>query len=173
MEHRPFPPGATRPPQSKFPWPLVAILVAAAMLAAIIWLVPTSNKAATAVLDNPASQTNVLRLSAIRLAPQDVAGAANVDVYGQATNAGPREINGAMASGEFKDKNGATIYEAQRPVERVEIKERNEDVSPKDLGEDPIKPGQTVDFRVRFDQVPATWNHEPPQLTVMRVVETK
>lgn len=173
MEPRPFPTNATRPPQSKFPWPLIAILAAAVMLGLIIWLVPSTNKAATSVLDNPASQANVLRLSAIRLAPQDVAGAANVDVYGQATDAGPRGINGAMVSGVFQDKNATTIYEAQKPVERVDTKGKNDDVTPKDLSEQPIKPGQTVDFRVRFDQVPATWNHEPPQLTVIRVVETK
>ena len=32
MEHKPFPPDATKPPQSKFPWPLVALAVAVVLL---------------------------------------------------------------------------------------------------------------------------------------------
>lgn len=173
MEHRPFPPDATKPPESKFPWPLVAIIAAAVMLALIIWLIPSTNKAATSNLNNTASQTNVLRIDAITMAPQDAAGVANVDVYGQATNAGSRVINGAAVSAVFKDKNGVSIYEQQRPMERVDTKKKNEDTMAKSLDQEPIKPGQTVEFRARFEQVPATWNHESPQLTVTQVVENK
>jgi hypothetical protein len=173
MEHRPFPPNATQPPQSRFPWPLIAIIVAAVMLGLIIWLIPNSNKAASSALDNTDARGNLLRLSQITLAPQDVAGTANVDVYGQATNAGSRVMNGAVVSGTFKDKNGVTIYEQQQPMERADAKSKNADVVAKSLDQEPIKPGQTIGFRVRFDQVPATWNKEPPQLTVVRVVETK
>ena len=171
MEHRPFPPDATKPPESKFPWPIVAILAAIVMLALIIWLVPNTNKAATSNLNNTASQSNLLRIDAITLAPQAAGGAANVDVYGQATNAGSKVINGATVSAVFKDKSGTPIYEQQRPMERVDVNKKNADTTPKSLDQEPIKPGQTVEFRARFEQVPATWNHESPQLTVTQVVE--
>src|SRR5436305_4817996 len=36
MEHRPYPPDATNPPQSKFPWPLIAVIVAAVLLGVIV-----------------------------------------------------------------------------------------------------------------------------------------
>jgi len=32
MEHRPYPPNATKPPQSRFPWPVVALAVAVVLL---------------------------------------------------------------------------------------------------------------------------------------------
>lgn len=171
MAHQPFPRNATNPPQSRFPWPLVAIIVAAGMLALIVWLLPNTNKTATSAMNNPDSRTGLLRLSGISLARQDVAGAANVDVYGQAVNADSNLINGATVAGVFKDRNNVTIYEEQRPVERVDANKKDADAVAKPLNQEPIKPGQTVDFRVRFDQVPATWNHQPPQITVTQVVE--
>ena len=168
MEHRPFPENATKPPQSEFSWPLAAILAAAAMLAVIIWLIPKVNKAA---ISNPEPGTPLLRISALSLAPQDIAGEANVAVYGQATNAAARAISGATVSGTFKDKNGVSIYEERRPMERVSAERKTADVNAGPLDQDPIKPGQTMVFRVRFDQVPATWNHEPPDITLLKVTQ--
>lgn len=173
MAHQPFPRDATKPPQSKWPGPLIAIVVAVIMLAVIVWRIPNSSKSATAALNNPAHQNGLLRLSDITMAQQDVAGAANVDVYGQAVNADSRVLNGAMVSGVFRDRNNTTIYEQQRPLERVDAKKKDADLIAKPLNVEPIKPGQTVDFRVRFDQVPATWNHKAPEMTVTRVVEAK
>jgi hypothetical protein len=168
MEHRPFPENAANPPESKFPWPLAAILAVAAMLAVIVWLIPKVNKAAT---NNPDSGASLLRITAVSLAPQDIAGEANVDVYGQATNTAPRAISGAIVSGTFKDKNGVSIYEEQRPVERVSAERRTADVSAGPLEQDPVKPGQTMVFRVRFDQIPASWNHQSPDIALLKVTQ--
>lgn len=174
MEHRPFPPNATRPPQSRFPWPIIAIIVAAVLLGVIIWLIPnSSNKAATAALDNAPLQSDQLRVSQIQLAQQDVAGTANVDVYGEATNTSRRPISNAVVSAAFKDKNGTVIYEEQQPIERVEMKSKDKDVDVKPLADQAIGPGQTVSFRARFSQVPATWDHKPPEVRVSQVTEKK
>jgi len=170
MAHQPFPHDATKPPQSRFPWPVIAIVAAAVTLAIIIWRVPNANQTAASAMNNPASQNELLRLSGIKLAQQGIAGAANVDVYGQAVNASSNLINEATVSGVFKDRNDVTVYEEQRPLERVDARKKNADAVAKPLSQKPIKPGQTVDFRVRFDQVPATWNHQPPQITVTQVV---
>jgi negative regulator of sigma E activity len=61
MEHQPFPPNSTKPPQSKFPWPLVALAVAAALLIATFWLTPRTNKASTAI-SNTVDQPTVADL---------------------------------------------------------------------------------------------------------------
>jgi hypothetical protein len=174
MEHRPFPPDATKPPQSRFPWPLIAIIVAALCLAAIIWLVPsTRNKAATSALDNAPLQSDQLQVSQIQLAPQDVGGAANVDVYGQAVNTSSRPITNAVVSAIFKNKNGVSVYQEQQPIERIDLKSKDKDLNAKTLDAQPIRPGETISFRVRYSQIPATWDHKPPQVTVTRVTEKK
>src|SRR2546423_13886090 len=63
MEHRPYPPDATNPPQSKFPWPLIAVIVAAVLLGVIVAGIPNTNKAAVGKMDNPDLATSQLRLA--------------------------------------------------------------------------------------------------------------
>ena len=173
MEHRPYPHDATNPPQSKFPWPLIAVIVVAVLLGVIVAVIPNTNKAAVEKMNNPDLATSQLRLAEITVAPQDIAGTANVDVYGEATNMGRRSLIGATVSAVFKDKNGTTIYEEQQPIERVDAKGKNKDVDAKSLGDEPLQPGKTAGFRVRYSQVPATWNHQPPEVTVSQVIQQK
>ena len=111
MEHRPFPPNATQPPQSRFPWPLIALIIAGALLVLTLWLSPSMNKASTREL-NRASQTGQLRLSSVSLAPQEANNQANVDVYGEVSNAGGSPVTSAIISAIFKDKNGDPIVYA-------------------------------------------------------------
>lgn len=153
---------------------MVAIIIAAVALVVIFWVIPnSSNKAATSALNNAPINADQLRVSAVRLAQQDVAGTANVDVYGQATNTSTRSIAEAEVSGTFKDKTGAIVYVEQQPIERVEVSSKDKDVNAKPLTDQPIGAGKTVDFRVRFSQVPATWDHKAPEITVSRVTEKK
>jgi hypothetical protein len=154
---------------------MVAIVIAAVALIVIFWLIPNSNnRAATSALNNAPINADQLRVSGVRLSQQDVAGAANVDVYGQATNTSNRPVSQAVVSGTFKDKTGAIVYVEQEPIERVEVSNsKDKDVNAKPLTDQPIGAGKTVDFRVRFSQVPATWNHKAPEVTVSRVTEQK
>jgi hypothetical protein len=169
MEHKPFPPDATRPPQSKFPWPIFAIIIAAVLLAVTIWFIPRTDRAATRTTDNAPLPANQLQVSEVSVSPQAIAGEANVDVLGQATNTGRTPVIDAVVSATFKDKNGASILVEQQPIERADAKGKARDVETKPFGQDPIRPGQTAGFRVRFSQVPANWNHQPPELTVAQV----
>lgn len=153
---------------------MVAIIIAAVLLVVTFWLIPNSrNKAATSALNNAPINADQLRVSEVRLAQQDVGGAANVDVYGQATNTSTRSIAEAVVSGTFKDKNGAVIYVEKEPIESVEVSSKDKDVNAKPLTDQPISAGKTADFRVRFSQVPPNWDHKAPELTVSQVTEKK
>jgi hypothetical protein len=176
MEHRPYPPNATNPPQSRFPWPLVALAIAVALLIVTLWLSPGINRASTKDA-NTASQAAQLRaaqlrLSAISLSPQEANNQANVDVYGQASNSGARPITSAIVSAVFKDESGAPILTQQKPMERVDLQKR-ETLDEKDFLDDPLKPGQTAGFRVSYTEIPQNWNHEPPELSVLQVTVKK
>jgi hypothetical protein len=172
MEHKPFPPDATKPPQSKFPWPLVALAVAAILLIAIFWLTPRTNKASTAIsntIDQPAAQ---LRISNVRISPQEVNGLANVDVFGDAMNVGGSPVTQAIVSATFHDKNGNSILVQQKPIERADTKNGKVEEA-KALSEDPLKPGQTAGFRVSYSQIPATWDGKAPELSVLQITVPK
>jgi len=172
MEHQPFPPNSTKPPESKFPWPLVALGVAAVLLIATFWLTPRTNKASTAIsntIDQPAAQ---LRISNVRISPQEANGLANVDVFGDAINVGGSPVTQAIVSATFHDKNGNSILVQQQPIERADTKNGKVEEA-KALSEEPLKPGQTAAFRVSYSQIPAAWDHKAPELAVLQVTVPK
>lgn len=172
MEHRPYPPNATNPPQSRFPWPLIALGIALILLVVTLWLSPGINKASTKEA-NMASQSTQLRLSAISLSPQEANNQANVDVFGQASNAGAQPVTSAIISAVFKDKNGNPILTQQKPMERVDLEKKNKALDEKDFLQEPLKPGQAAGFRVSYTEIPQNWNHQPPELSVLQVTIKK
>jgi hypothetical protein len=172
MEHRPFPPDATRPPESKFPWPLVALGVATALLIVTLWLTPRTDKAATGVINKAAETASQLRIDSVRISPEQVNNLASVDVYGEATNTGVRPVSQALVSAMFHDKDGKAFMAQQEPMQRVEVKS-NKVVATKDLAEEPLKPGQTAAFRVSYSQVPGNWDGKPPDLNVLQITVQK
>ena len=172
MEHQPFPRGSTRPPQSKFPWPLAALGVAAALLIVTFWLTPRTDKAATGVVNRSTEPAAQVRISGVRLAQEKADNLANVDVYGDATNPGGRPVTQVLGSAMFHDKDGKTFMAQQEPMQRADVKGGK--VTPaKDLTEEPLKPGQTAGFRVSYSQVPGSWDGKPPELTVLQVTVQK
>jgi hypothetical protein len=171
MEHQPFPPNSTKPPQSKFPWPLVALGVAAALLIVTFWLIPRTNKASTVIntVDQPTAQ---LRISNVRISPQEANGLANVDVFGDAMNVGGSPVTHAIVSATFHDKNGNSILVQQQPIQRADTKDGKVEEA-KALSEEPLKPGQTAPFRVSYSQIPATWDRKAPELSVLQITVPK
>ena len=172
MEHQPFPPNSTKPPESKFPWPIVALCAAAVLLIAVFWLTPRTNKASTAIsntVDQPAAQ---LRISNVRISPQEANSVANVDVFGDAMNVGGSPVTQAVVSATFRDKNGNSILVQQQPIERADTKDGKVQEA-KALSQDPLKPGQSAGFRVSYSQIPATWDHKAPELAVLQVTVPK
>lgn len=171
MEHRPFPPNATKPPQTRIPWPLIALIIAAALLIVTLWLTPRSNRAATKALNTGAPAQLVL--SNLKLAPQTANNQTNVDVYGEVTNTGTQPVTNAIISATFHDAQGNSVLVQQQAMERVNAETKDRGAAPKQLTEDPIEPGKTAGFRVSFAQLPAGWNHQPPDLSVLQVTLQK
>jgi lipopolysaccharide export LptBFGC system permease protein LptF len=172
MEHQPFPPDATKPPQSKFPWPLIALGIAAALLVITLWLTPRTDKAATSAINSATEPTAQVRISEVRISPEQLNNLANVNVYGQATNTGTRTVTQVLVSAMFHDKDGKSFMAQQEPMQRADVKGTNV-VDAKDLSEEPLKPGQSAPFRVTYTQVPGNWDGKPPELNVMQVTVQK
>jgi hypothetical protein len=113
-----------------------------------------------------------VRISDIRISPQNVNGLSNVDVYGQATNTGRLPVTGAVVSAIFRDKDGKPLLTQQEPMQIADAK-KVEVPAVKDLSEKPLKPGQTTAFRVNYSQVPGSWDGKPPELTILQVTVQK
>ena len=172
MEHQPFPPGSTKPPQSKFPWPLAALCIAVALLVVTLWIIPRTDKAATGTMNRTTEPTAQVRLAGVRIVPTQANNLANVDVYGEATNTGTRPVTQVLLSAAFHDKDGKTFMAQQEPMQRADVK-GDKVAGTKDLTEEPLKPGQTAGFRVSYSQVPGNWDGKPPELSVLQVAVQK
>lgn len=158
--------------KANFPWPLVALAVAVVLLVAVFWLTPRTDKTATSAINSSTEPSPQVRIAYVRIAPQNVNGLSNVDVYGQATNTGSRPITQAIVSAVFRDKNGNPLLTQQEPMQTADSK--NVEVpAVKDLSEKPLKPGQATAFRVRYSQVPGTWDGKPPELSILQVTVQK
>ncbi len=75
-----------------------------------------------------------------------------VEIQGKITNTGDRPLQVVEVVCVFYD-----------PYNRVVFRERVPIVSAKMGG---LKPGETKSFRLPFDTIPETWNHQLPQLVI-------
>jgi hypothetical protein len=154
-----------------FPWPLLAIIAAVAILIAIIvWLpqVPKLSPAPTGA-EVPAQPTgNQIQFSGLKLTAAPLGNAFYLD--GLLLDRGSTEITGMQVQINFLGQNGQIVGSQTRPV--GEMNERF-DLKSEDLADRPVKPGETRPVRIYFDHAPASWNKQLPQLAVTEVTATK
>ena len=153
-------------PESRFPWPLVAILVAGLLLAAIIAYMPRSPKPAT---PPPAAATipdqpflDELQLTQLNVSTSPVGG--QIYVLGQLQNTGNHEITGITVDAVFHDQAGAVIQRQTRPLSAMAATDAS---SVSSFADNPLKPNTQRNFRAAFDNIPASWNHQLPELRIV------
>jgi hypothetical protein len=157
------------PPRKQFPWPIVAIIAAGAILIAIFALLPTTPHKRTApeAAQVPGQPTgSQIQLSHLTLKPGPTG--ASAYLAGQITNTGNTEITGVQVQATFKGANGQNLGTEVLPVEELKSPTQVQDFT-----KDPIKPNQARDFRIALDNVPAGWNHDLPAISIDAVTGTK
>ena len=158
------------PRKKQFPWPIVVLLVAAALLAVIIVKLPTTPKKVqppSAAQLPPQPTPGQVELSHVTLTPSPVGGAINLQARLQ--NNGNTDITGIQVQGTFQGPDGQALGSETAKVQVV----GNSNTSAQDLTVSPIKPNQIVPIRIQFQQHPANWNKQMPELKVTEVTATK
>ena len=155
------------PPEKKFPWPLIAIIIAAAILAALIWWLPQTPKKqlppnAAAVPAQPTG--NQIQLTNLKMTPSTVGSAFYVE--GMLYNNGNTAITGVQVQAAFHGINGQVLQTQTQPVQGMV---GNSATAAQDLTQAPIKPNESRAVRVYFDHYPAGWNKQMPDLKVTTV----
>ena len=156
------------PRRKQFPWPIIAIIAAAAILAAIIALMPTTPHKRTApeAAQVPAQPTgSQIQLSDLKIQPGPTGAA--VYLVGRLTNTGNTEITGVQVQATFKNTNGQSVGTQVRPMESIDNPTQAQDFT-----KAPVKPNQARPFRIAFDNVPVGWNHELPAVSIQNVTGT-
>lgn len=155
--------------QSKFPWPLVALIVGAALIIAIISVLPRAphvSRTPSAAQVPPQPTNAQIQLTNVRIDPAPAGNAIYLDAV--LHNAGSTEITGVQVNGQFFDNTGKSLETEIATVQGVQ----GGATTTQDLTQAPIRPNDSRPVRIYFDHLPNGWNHQVPQLTVTTVTGT-
>jgi hypothetical protein len=163
------PPEVTR---GRFPWPplIVALAIVLAGGAAIV-VISHRNAAKQVQFGSQQAPADPyaasLAITGVAVS-QAAAFAGNTATYvdGTITNNGSKTVDGAQVQVAFLDSTGAVAERDTVPLLVVRTKQPSVDTIT--LAQSPLKPGQTVDFRLVFDHVSDGWNQAAPGLTVVQ-----
>jgi hypothetical protein len=88
-------------------------------------------------------------------------------VDGTITNKGDKTVTGVNVAVTFPNDIGEPPQRTPMPLMLIRTREPYVDIEP--VSAEPLKPGQSHDFRLIFDHVSPTWNQKSPTIQVMHV----
>ena len=168
-EPLPLTPGSD---SSGTPWKAIGlgVLVVLGLLAAGYFLRPCA-PSPPPVGTGPAPQhpyAAQLRLTEPKMSTaQNFVGATVTYLEGKVTNSGDKTVSGATIESIFRNSLGELVQKEAQPLMYIHARKPYTDTS--DLRSNPLKPGETREFRLTFDHVSADWNRELPELRVTTV----
>jgi hypothetical protein len=98
---------------------------------------------------------------------QNFVGATVTYLEGKVANTGDKAVSGAMVEAIFRNSLGEMVQKESQPLMYIHARKPYTDTS--DLHANPLKPGETREFRLTFDHISADWNHGFPELRVTAV----
>ena len=144
---------------------LILALVAAAFL--FSHRPPATAPAAAEVTPLHPYATN-LRFSERKMSTaQNFVGATVTYLECKVANAGDRAVSGATVESIFRNSLSEMVQRESQPLLYIHARKPYTDTSY--LRSNPLKPGETREFRLTFDHVSADWNRELPELRITAV----
>lgn len=154
--------------QRRFRWPILILIAGAALLIAILALLPrashlTQLPSGAQVPQQPSADE--VQLTNLKIASAPAGGA----VYMTAIlrNTGDNVITGVQVQAEFLSRNGPVLDTVTVPVQSLADR-----TNPQDISRSPIKPNESRPVRIYFQHTPVGWNHQMPELMVTTVTGT-
>lgn len=138
--------------------PLILVIACLPLLAGVIWY---ANKRAAEPATPPGvasaeakAYVQNLKLSGVEMkATENFAGAAVVEIVGNISNAGERQVARVELSCVFYDVSGLVILKERVPIVKTTL-----------------RPGETKPFRLPFEGVPQSWNQSLPSLVIAQII---
>lgn len=157
-------PALTEP--SEFNWrPVITGVVLVVVVVGVIALLLRSSPKGKSA---PHPYAANLRLSDLKMsAAENFVGATVTYLDGTVTNAGDKTVIHATAEVVFKDDVGQLAQREDVPL--LVLKTSGPYPDAVDLRISPLAPNQSKAFRLTFEHVSSTWNHQMPDLQVMDV----
>lgn len=148
--------------RSWLPW----IIAGAVVVAVLVWLTISSHQQRAARLAENASATPDAYASQLVISNLQMSEAANFAggkvtyVDGTITNKGDKIVTGVTVVVTFRNDIGEPPQVAPMPLTLIRTREPYVDIEP--VSAEPLKPGDSHEFRLIFDHVSPTWNQQFP-----------
>ena len=159
--------------QSRFPWPIVALVVAALLLLAIVLRPNRPLKSAAGDTEVSVQPTaDQVQFENIQIVPSPTPGGAagnNVVVQADLKNNADSPINAVRVEGVFMDDKGTEIFRQEQAVMAVAKQARGKESKEVPLNDSPVPRRDVRSVRITFSAVPTNWNKRDPQLNVKDV----
>ncbi len=155
--------------RSWLPW----IVAGAVVVAVLVWLLVSSHQQRAARQAENASVTPDAYASQLAIGNLQMSEAANFAggkvtyVDGKVTNKGDKIVTGVNVLVTFHNDIGEPPQMTPMPLTLIRTREPYVDIEP--VSAEPLKPGDSHDFRLIFDHVSPTWNQQYPTIQAMRV----
>ena len=155
--------------RSWLPW----IIAGAVVLVVLVWLTVSSHRQKAAQQAENASTTPDPYASQVTLGNLKMSEAANFAggkvtyVDGTIANRGDKIVTGVSVVVTFHNDIGEPPQTTPMPLTLIRAREPYVDIEP--VSAQPLKPGDSHDFRLIFDHVSPTWNQQFPTVQPMRI----
>jgi len=162
-ERRPY---VTPEPESTTPWvPIIIGGVAILVVLGIIFFLSRGGSSQGTSEPDPYAAHLTISSETLSTA-QNFAGQEVTYIEGRVVNNGQSTVDGATVQVSFKNSLGEVV---QRETQSLAIiRTRDPYIDTTSLKVLPLNPGQTRDFRLTFEHISADWDHQKPDLRIMR-----
>jgi hypothetical protein len=159
--------------RSWLPWVIAGVVV----VAVLVWLLVSGHRAQVeqraAQQADIASQTPDPYAAQLSIGNLQMSEASNFTgskvtyLDGTITNKGSKTVSGANVVVTFHNDIGEPPQQIPMPLTLIRTRDPYVDIEP--VSAEPLKPGESHDFRLIFDHVSPTWNQKFPSIDVKRV----
>ena len=155
--------------RSWLPWVIAGVVV----LVVLGWLLVSSHRQRAVQQAENASQTPDAYASQLSIGNLQMSEATNFTgskvtyVDGVITNKGDKTVTGVNVVVTFANDIGEPPQKTPMPLSLIRTREPYVDIEP--VSAEPLKPGDSHEFRLIFDHVSPTWNQQYPTVQPTRV----
>jgi hypothetical protein len=164
---------ASRVPE-RTPIPIAAWAIAGlAVLAIVVVLLAAGHRRPSTALNSMqpmASYASSLPLSQLAMSEStSLSGGKSTFIDGHVQNTGDRTVKGITVQVIFRNDEGMPPQVETLPLSLIRTRQPYIDTQP--VSAAPLKPGDGQDFRLIFENIPANWNMQMPEIRTIEVIE--
>ncbi len=160
-------PGAE--PRSWMPWVVAGLVV----LLVLGWILfagrqHRAREQAETALQTPDAYASQIAVDHLQMSQApNFAGGKITYIDGQVTNKGDKTVTAVQVVVTFKNDIGEPPQSTPMPLSLIRTREPYVDIEP--VSAEPLKPGESHEFRLIFDHVNPAWNQQYPEIQPTRI----